>query len=302
MILEILIVNAFTHDGTGGNPAGVVLDANELTSSEKQYIAKVVGLSETAFVSESKTGTYKVDFFTPTDQVAMCGHATIATWSALKSRKHLLNGKHTQELINGVLGIELLEDGSVVMEQKLPDYGQTVSPSDLSALLDLDITDFLSSPLPQFVSTGMFDLMVGVKDSECLNKVTPNLLGISEFQKNNNGAGLHLFTLLTENTSKAVAKMRDFCPLLGIPEESATGSATGALLCYLYKNNLLSEKQVTEGIWFEQGYSMGQPSDIFGKLALDNDKKIKKVEIGGKATIVSVKKISQQGLRLATII
>lgn len=289
MEVEVVLVNAFTHNEQGGNPAGVVLDSDSLSQIQKQQISKEVGLSETAFVSKSDTATYQVDFFTPTNQVAMCGHATIASWSVLKKRKNLLNGRYTQQLTNGILGVQLFENGSIVMEQKPPQYGKFVKKEILAPLLGLSATDFISSPIPQLVSTGMFDVMIGVRSLEVLDRIAPNLTAISQFQKENNEVGLHVFTLLSEK--KYVARMRDFCPLLGIPEESATGSATGALLCYLYKNNLLSKKQVEEGVWFEQGYSMNKPSDIFGKLTLNKNEEVEKVEIGGKATIAGSKKI-----------
>lgn len=288
--IELLLVNAFTHDGKGGNPAGVVLEASTLTATDRQQIAKEVGLSETAFVSSSDVADYSVEFFTPTDQVAMCGHATIATWSVLRDKNNLSTGHYTQALLNGALGVELLDDGSVVMEQKLPQYGKIVKADELTSFLGLAVTDFITVPQPQLVSTGMYDVMVGVKRLEILDRIKPNFEAISQFQSKHNEAGLHVFAL-DDADEKAVARMRDFCPFLGIPEESATGSATGALLCYLYYYGLLSDEQVSEGVWFEQGYSMNRPSDIFGKLTVGEDRKIEKVEIGGKATIVSSQKI-----------
>lgn len=88
MQIEVRIVNAFIDGPAGGNPAGVVVDANALTAAQKLKVARQVGLSETAFVSASDTASIKLEFFTPTRQIAHCGHATIATaepepWSML---------------------------------------------------------------------------------------------------------------------------------------------------------------------------------------------------------------------------
>ena len=77
------VVNAFIDNGVGGNPAGVVLDADGLDRDTKQQIAAQAGLSETAFVSASDTAVFKLEFFTPTRQIAHCGHATVATFSYL---------------------------------------------------------------------------------------------------------------------------------------------------------------------------------------------------------------------------
>ena len=79
--VKVAILNAFVDSGKGGNPAGVVLDADCLTDSQKLDIAQKIGLSETAFVSNSHTADFKLDFFTPQKQIAHCGHATIATFS-----------------------------------------------------------------------------------------------------------------------------------------------------------------------------------------------------------------------------
>ncbi len=65
MNVTIAIVDAFIDGGEGGNPAGVVLDADDLSASQKRAIAAKVGLSETAFVSKSNSADFKLDFFTP---------------------------------------------------------------------------------------------------------------------------------------------------------------------------------------------------------------------------------------------
>ena len=64
MQVNVKIINAFSINKTGGNPAGVVLNSNELTSEQKQGIALKLGLSETAFVSSSNVADYKLEFFT----------------------------------------------------------------------------------------------------------------------------------------------------------------------------------------------------------------------------------------------
>ena len=97
MEVEVQIVKAFVDGDKGGNPAGVVIDANGLSSSQKLGIAAKVGLSETAFISTSQTATLKLDFFTPTRQIAHCGHATIATFSLLRQLGLLAEGRHSKE-------------------------------------------------------------------------------------------------------------------------------------------------------------------------------------------------------------
>ncbi|MDE7234955.1 MAG: PhzF family phenazine biosynthesis protein, partial [Ruminiclostridium sp.] len=67
--MEIYRASAFSKDGAGGNKAGVVLDQTPLTPAQKQEIAKEVGYSETVFFSESREADYRLEYFTPTDEV-----------------------------------------------------------------------------------------------------------------------------------------------------------------------------------------------------------------------------------------
>ena len=88
MSREVLRYAAFTCQGTGGNPAGVVLDAGELADQEMQRLASQIGYSETAFVVRrtNEPNVYDVRFFTPVQEVPFCGHATIAAAVALAER------------------------------------------------------------------------------------------------------------------------------------------------------------------------------------------------------------------------
>ena len=95
-VIDVQILNAFVEDDKGGNPAGLVLNADNLTYKNKQEIAQKVGLSETAFVSTSKTEDFKLEFFTPNRQIAHCGHATIATFSYLK-QQNILNSNNSSK-------------------------------------------------------------------------------------------------------------------------------------------------------------------------------------------------------------
>lgn len=101
MPIDVQIVNAFIDGNTGGNPGGVVIDADAMTRDQKLKVAQHVSLSETAFVSTSETATIKLDFFTPTRQIAHCGHATIATFCRLHQFGVVGEGRLSKETIDG---------------------------------------------------------------------------------------------------------------------------------------------------------------------------------------------------------
>lgn len=78
-------VDAFTSEAYSGNAAGVVIDAKGLSSSQMQLIAREMKLSETAFVLPGGFDyDFELRFFTPSEEVNLCGHATIATFNLLK--------------------------------------------------------------------------------------------------------------------------------------------------------------------------------------------------------------------------
>ena len=119
----------------------------------------------------------------------------------------------------------------------------------------------------------MKEIFVPVKDVETLNKLQPNYDVIKQVSEQFDVIGMHLFAFGDD----ADAYGRNFAPLVGINEESATGTSNGALSCYLFKH--YKKKEYYD---LRQGYSMGLPSQILVKLRYDSDK-ITDVQVGGTA-------------------
>jgi len=280
MKVTVYLLNSFGVGEIGGNPAGVVLNTEKLSDYQKKVIAQKVNLSETAFVEVSDKADFKVRFFTPTDEVDLCGHATIATYSLLFQKSLIKPGQYTQELKIGVLGISIRDDGMVIMEQSLPEFAERVDLADIYDIFGESIA--VESLPPQIVSTGLRDIMLPIETREQLFSLKPNLKKMATLNKKTMSIGFHAFSLDTIDPS-AIAHCRNFAPLFGIEEESATGSSNGALACYLYYYGKLKERNL-HNMMFEQGYSMGKPSGIFVDLSVD-DARITKVRVGGKAMI-----------------
>jgi PhzF family phenazine biosynthesis protein len=276
MDIATSVVKAFTARGAGGNPAGIVLHADKLSDAQMLSIAKSVGFSETAFVSSSTKATHKVRFFTPTEEVDLCGHATIATWSLLSQRNTQSAGNYTQETLAGILGIRIDANGLVFMEHAPARFFEEVPSQEVAALLGIKSGDLHDGLPSQIVSTGLKDIMVVVKDQQVLANLEPNLTAIAEASKKYDVTGFHVFCLLDGDESLAAA--RNFAPFVGIPEESATGTSNGALLCYLRDHQALPARAMYR---IEQGKAMQQLSYIYGTL--ENDR----VWIGGVATYIN---------------
>lgn len=280
--IEVQILNAFVDNNKGGNPAGVVLNTDKLTNEQKLKIAAKVGLSETAFVSKSEIAGFKLDFFTPTRQIAHCGHATIATFSYL-SQSGLIKGTlSSKETIDGIREILLHED-LAFMEQKAPLYRNTDKQEEqILKSLGLTKEDILKEAPISLVNTGNSFVIVPVNSAEILKKIKPDYALISQISDELNLIGYYVFCTETSNP-KRDATTRMFAPRYGIEEEAATGMAAGPLACYLF--DILGIKK--DRMLIEQGWFMGQPSPslIIVDLSLDNGK-ITKIMAGGKGILM----------------
>ena len=287
MTVDLYTLDAFTDTPGGGNPAGVVLEADNLGNADMQKIAAKAGFSETAFVKSSETADVKTRFFTPNSEVNLCGHATIATFSLLAQMKIISAKSYIQETNAGLLPVEVSSDNSVFMRQNTPQFLGRVEKKEISDSLNLQESCIDGNYPIQVVSTGLCDIMVPVRSLKQLMGIKPNFKKISDVCKEYGAAGCHVFSLETLHSS--TAHCRNFAPLYGIPEESATGTSNGALACYLYKYGIAEGKSKLDMV-FEQGYSMHRPSEISARLTV-NGKEILKVEVGGKACNINKTKI-----------
>jgi len=285
MNIEVQIVNAFIDGETGGNPAGVVLAANGLAQSQKLNIAGKVGLSETAFVSASQTATLKLEFFTPTRQIAHCGHATIATFSLLHQLGVLGEGRHSKETIDGNRDI-LIESDLAFMEQRVPTYRSLEDDKETLEVviqsLNISPNQLLENFAPNIVNTGNRFLVIPLKDAQTLASLDPDFDLVNTISDRFDLIGYYPFSLSTKRPDR-ISAARMFAPRYGITEEAATGMAAGPLACYLY--DIMGRTHAD--MLIEQGYLMSPPSPsvITVKLELFEGK-IKGVMAGGSAKSV----------------
>lgn len=273
--MSLYKLTSFPKTEFGGNEAGVYLDADNLTKKEMLQIAKDVNFSETAFVMKSNKADFRVRFFTPLHEIDLCGHATIATFNLLRDLKLIKLGTYTQETKAGILSLIIKKD-EVYMEQPLPMFYEVLEENELNTCFSN--RNFINKTLPiQVVSTGMKEIFLPVKDVETLNELKPDFEEIIEFSIKHNVIGIHAFAL----SEDVDAYGRNFAPIVGINEESATGTSNGALGCYLYKYVNKKEEYI-----LRQGYSMNLPSEIKTDLEY-TDNEITRVFVGGTAKIIN---------------
>ena len=285
--IQAQIVNGFVTGGIGGNPAGVVLDADELSENEMLSIAAKIGLSETAFVSSSDTEGFKLDFFTPNRRIAHCGHTTIATFSYLAELGRISEGETSKETVDGPRKISI-KNGAAYMEQLAPKYRMPadwakddVTMADFLQSLGITESDLDSRIGPILVNTGNSFIVVGVKDGASLRELKPDFDLISVISEKLDLIGYYVFTT-DRNVTDKDATTRMFAPRYAIEEESATGMAAGPLACVLH-DYLQIGKDV---LLIEQGRFMepASPSLITVELSVENDK-IQNLMAGGHGKV-----------------
>lgn len=269
--MERYIVNAFSKKNSGGNKAGVVIQDAPLDWDKKLETARVLGYSETVFLSPSQRADYKLEYFTPMDEVPLCGHATIGAFSALHALGRIGGSDYTIETKTGILNVSVHEDGLIFMEQNRPAFYEEIAPELLEPCFQ---NLYIEKGLPvQIVSTGLKDILVPVGHPEHLEALSPNFEHIAEVSRKMGVVGLHVFSITDQGGVTAVC--RNFAPLYGIDEESATGTSNCALACYLFRHGWRREQYV-----FEQGRNMNQVSQMIVRLDWEGDL-IERVYVGG---------------------
>ncbi len=286
--IKIKQVDAFTSIPFGGNPAGVVTDAADITDELKQRIAKEMNLSETAFVSPSEVADFKVQFFTPRFEVDLCGHATVGTFSALyeEGRLDLRKNVFLQETKAGVLPVELVTIGDqkvFMMDQTVPKFEIVdISKETAAALIGLSCGDILDVPIMK-TSTGIWWLTFGVKSLDKLMSAKPDLQAIEKLSEKYDLIGITPFCL--EALDKGCSyHLRAFAPRVGVVEDPVCGTGNGSVASYIIHNGLIACNGQIDLIG-EEGQEVQRPGSVYASIFNDSGA-ITRVKVGGTAITV----------------
>lgn len=272
--MKYYIVDAFTDRPFGGNPAGVVLLDGDAFPQEElmRYIAAELRYSETAFVRRHSDKEFTLRYFTPLAEVELCGHATIATFSLLHQEAGI-TGRCLCHTKAGDLSIEI--DDRVMMQMATPRIVRTIDDAK-DVYHAIGIADFQPSLPVQIAYTGLPDLMIPVSDVATLQALNPDMEAITAITRQQEAVSFHVFAFGEDGHT---AHVRDFAPLYGVPEESATGTANAALTHYLQQNGCLPP---TGDFSFLQGEAMGRPSVVATRVTADGS-----IYVGGTAAVVA---------------
>ncbi|MFC0561383.1 PhzF family phenazine biosynthesis isomerase [Halalkalibacter alkalisediminis] len=281
--------DAFSKEPNKGNPAGVVLNGAELSEAEMQEIAFKVGFNETAFPIKSDVADFRIRFFTPGHEMNLCGHATMATVYALKS-KGILEGKIelTIETNAGILPIKINEtiDGEtlITMEQAPPQFKEFKgSKEDLAKSIGLNESDFNADLPILYGSTGTWTLLIPIKQLDAFKKMEPNNKQFPEVLNEMPKSSVHPFCFETYD-SKADMHARHFSsPYSGTIEDAVTGTASGVMGAFYakyIKNNPIEPLKLI----VEQGHEIEKNGRVVVHVSKNNESF--DVQITGSAVYV----------------
>ena len=297
-MLKFYQADVFAGQPFGGNPVAGFPDAQGLTDFQLQQIAREMNLSETVFVlpPTDKAAVVRLRIFTPTQEIPFAGHPVLGTFYVLAQLGLIAvtDGvtRLMQECNIGLFPVELhAREGRVthvVMTQPKPLFlGSVDAPEDLfdiAKALGLSIHQIVDTKKPVMVaSTGLPVVIVPVRTLTAVRSIVPDAAAIVEVCERVGTNGILVFTTMTVEDHSTV-HTRMFAPAIGILEDPATGSASGAMGAYLVHNGLVEVGPLTE-IVVEQGYEIGRPARILVQIESDDDA-IQEVKVGGQCVMV----------------
>jgi len=254
--VDILRYTAFSSDPTGGNPAGVVLDATGATDAEMQAVAAEVGFSETAFLFPRGGRAFDVRYFSPLAEVPFCGHATIATAVAYAER--LGTGALAFQTCAGLVDVTTASGEHGAPTATLVSVAPQVAgiaPDDLSALLAAlrwDAGD-LDPALPQRAAfAGAWHPIVAAGSRERLAALDYDFDALGTLMAARDWTSVDLVW----RESATVFHARNPFPPGGVVEDPATGAAAAAFGGYLRELALVD---LPATLTVHQGDDMGRP-------------------------------------------
>ena len=272
-------LDVFTTSRFEGNPLAVFTDGDGLSDDQMQIIAREMNYAETVFVQKptDDRALARLRIFTTQQELKLAGHPVVGPWFLLAELGVVPaqeGGVHVmQQTGAGVLPVEIrFKDGRpnrVTMTQTEAVFKPCkIKKAALAKSLGLSPKDFASGSEPECVSTGIFNLMVPLKNRAALSKIEMN---IGELRRllGKNATMAYCFALSAPDK----AFTRGMLPW-ELYEDPATGSAAGSLGAYLVKHGKFAPGHTLS---ISQGVEMGRPSHIEVEISTKGKKLVPRV-------------------------
>ncbi|MFN8474129.1 MAG: PhzF family phenazine biosynthesis protein [Anaerolineae bacterium] len=258
--------DVFSDSPFGGNPVVVITDASDMTTTDMLAVAQGMNFAETGFVLPATTteADWRLRAFTPATEVPFSGHLILGAAYVLMTKGDTPPRRVVVETDVGYLPVDAdIDDGGVsrvVVTERTPHFGKVITEiDDLAAALGLAADRIGTDGLPpQIVDAGLPTLIVPTPSRDDVGRVAP--AGLARLYERLGASVINVFTRETLKPEHS-AYVRVFAPLLGVPEDPATGSANAALAAYLVRHGAFPATPRAR-ISAEQGYAVGRPSLI----------------------------------------
>jgi trans-2,3-dihydro-3-hydroxyanthranilate isomerase len=282
--MKFFIIDVFGNDKYSGNQLATFFDFGQLSADEMQKIAREIHFSESTFITspEKVNGGFDVRIFTPVSEINFAGHPTLGT--AFIINNHLLADQSGIIKLNYPVGQipVTIENNALWMKQNQPEFGKSSDRLLLAETLGLTIDDIDDRFPVMEVTTGLPFTIVPLKTMSALKKARVYLPKFYEFIEQTWAKEILIFSRETYEWHHDLSS-RVFVEYLGIPEDPATGSATGCLAAYCLKYNVFASNEIE--LTIGQGYEISRPSELKIKASLNNV--VYDINVGGKVIEVA---------------
>ncbi len=297
MTCQFYTCDVFTDTPFGGNQLAVFPDARGIPEELLPKITREFNFSETTFVypPDDPAHTKRVRIFTPGSELPFAGHPTVGTAVVLATLGDIpLTGEETRIVFEEKVGPVPVTIRSIngtpsfaqLTAAKLPEFNDSVpSADDIAEMLTLSRPELEDARYPvRFVSVGFPFLFVAVKGLSAIGRIRIN---VSKME----AMGLKEIFVFTDECERKGFHFhaRMFAPLLGIPEDPATGSAAAAFSGYLAVRDAMTSGTLQWSI--EQGCEMGRPSLLYIEADKSNSA-VTAVRVGGSAVMMTEGRIT----------
>ena len=289
---RLFLVDAFTRERFCGNPAAVILDAEQLTEDEMRRIAREIPGTEVAFVMASETPEHDVEirFFSPRREVAFVGHATVAAHYVRAFANGVPKGKVRQKWAGGIVEVEVTGRAPalrVAVHQSPATFGPVVPAERRAPVLDaLGISSSSLHPnCPmQVMSKANSRLLIGLQSPDTLESLQPDMDALIHLTPHVGADGFFVFAV-KPGSDPVTTESRMFCPVIGVPEDPVSGNAHGMLGVYMLSNGLLTAANGKANFVGHQGRFVDRPGTVEVEVTASG-KRATSVCVAGDATIV----------------
>lgn len=280
MKLQYDVVDVFTKTALEGNPLAVFLDGSQLDADLMQRIAKELNLAETAFLMPATRADcdIRVRIFTPAQEMRFAGHPTIGSSYVARTRG-LVDANAPQFVLEEQIGpvpVRVESESDPLLWLRTPPItkGSRFDAAACAQAVGLDARDVLEVPC-EIWTAGNPTLYIAVRDVATVDRSQADTAALRALYANERES---ICTFVFAPTANG-AYSRMFAPDHGVPEDPATGSATGPLAAFMLEYGLAPATNDGARLVSEQGVKMGRRSELHIRLV--GDRGSKGIEVGG---------------------